>query len=64
MVLRLRLAGPAQGAHRPCLAFITILALVLVPTRYLLWHTRFGLRLRSVGEARPRPTPSGCRCTG
>ena len=34
------------------LSWLTIIAVVLVPfSAYLLWHTTFGLRLRSVGEA-------------
>jgi simple sugar transport system permease protein len=34
------------------LSWLTIIAVVLVPfSAYVLWHTAFGLRLRSVGEA-------------
>ena len=34
------------------LSWLTVIAILLVPfSAYLLWHTRFGLRLRSVGEA-------------
>lgn len=39
--------GPILGRHSP----LVYLALILVPiTNYLIFHTRFGLRLRSVGE--------------
>jgi simple sugar transport system permease protein len=44
------MAGVARG-FTTSLAFTTILALVLLPfSGYLLWRTRFGLRLRSIGE--------------
>ena len=34
------------------LSWLTVIAILLVPfSAYVLWHTRFGLRLRSVGEA-------------
>ncbi len=34
------------------LSWLTVIAVLLVPfSAYLLWHTTFGLRLRSVGEA-------------
>jgi general nucleoside transport system permease protein len=45
------LAGLVKGMTVN-LSWLTIIAVVLVPfSAYVLWHTAFGLRLRSVGEA-------------
>jgi simple sugar transport system permease protein len=45
------LAGLVKGLTSN-LSWLTVIAVLLVPfSAYLLWHTRFGLRLRSVGEA-------------
>ncbi len=45
------LAGVVKGLTSN-LSWLTVIAVLLVPfSAYLLWHTKFGLRLRSVGEA-------------
>ena len=45
------LAGLMKGLTSN-LSWLTVIAVLLVPaSAYLLWHTKFGLRLRSVGEA-------------
>jgi len=45
------LSGLAKGMTAN-LSWLTVIAVLLVPfSAYLLWHTSFGLRLRSVGEA-------------
>jgi len=45
------LAGLLKGLTSN-LSWLTVIAVLLVPfSAYVLWHTRFGLRLRSVGEA-------------
>ncbi len=45
------LAGLGKGLTSN-LSWLTVIAVLLVPfSAYLLWHTKFGLRLRSVGEA-------------
>ena len=57
------LAGLVKGMTVN-LSWLTVIAIVLVPfSAYVLWHTAFGLRLRSVGEAPTAADSLGVPCT-